>query len=255
MGGKYVLIKAVAQAMPIFKMSMFKIPLGLCKELEALCSGFWWGTKDGKRKIRWVSWKKACAPKINGGLGFKDLAVFNQALLAKQVRRLAVRSESLAFRLLKAKYFRKDEFLRASLKPGATHVWSIIIWRRELLVKEIRWKGRLSMFKGLGCYEILSGLAKCLKMRSWRLYACCVELDTCNVVSKVSSILLDVGETEFVVNDIKALFKEVEVQKCQTIPRNGNRVAHNLASLALASKEVFVWHAVCLSVIVPFLLL
>ncbi|KAK3217672.1 hypothetical protein Dsin_011642 [Dipteronia sinensis] len=99
-------------------------------------------------------------------------------------------------------------------------------------------------------------------LREWLLMAkrlnlkiSCVEFDACNVVSKVSSVILDVGETEFVVNDIKTLFKEVEVQKCQTISRNGNRAAHNLASLALASNEVFVWHDVCLSVIFPLLLL
>ncbi|KAK3218418.1 hypothetical protein Dsin_012388 [Dipteronia sinensis] len=131
---------SVAQAVPTFTMSLFQIPLGLCKELGALCSGFWWGTKRGKRKISWVSWEKACIPKINGGLGFKDLAVFNQALLAKQAWRLAVGSESLAFRLLKAKYFRKDDFLWAKLKPRASHVWRSIIWGRVLLQKGLRWK-------------------------------------------------------------------------------------------------------------------
>ncbi|KAK3187738.1 hypothetical protein Dsin_027299 [Dipteronia sinensis] len=88
-----------------------------------------------------------------------------------------------------------------------------------------------------------------------KLKISCVELDACNVVSKVSSALIDKGETESLVSDIKALLKEVEVQKCQSISRNENMVAHNLASLALATKEVFEWHNVCLSVIFPLLLL
>ncbi|KAK3218417.1 hypothetical protein Dsin_012387 [Dipteronia sinensis] len=82
-------------------------------------------------------------------------------------------------------------------------------------------------------------LAKQLKLK-----LSCVELDACNVVSKVSSDFIDVGESEFLVSDIKALFKEVRVHNCQSISKNGNRVAHNLASLALASNEVFEWHDV-----------
>ena len=61
-----------------------------------------------------------------------------------------------------------------------------------------------------------------------QLKIACVEVDACNVVSKVSSNVLDVGETEFIISDIKALFKEVEVPKCQSISKSGNRVAHML---------------------------
>ena len=48
-GGKEVLIKAVAQAVPTFAMSVFKIPLGLCEEIQKEVAKFWWGS-DGKKK-------------------------------------------------------------------------------------------------------------------------------------------------------------------------------------------------------------
>ncbi|KAH9698518.1 reverse transcriptase domain-containing protein [Citrus sinensis] len=40
-GGKKVLIKAVAQAVPTFAMSVFKIPLGLCEEIQKEVAKFW----------------------------------------------------------------------------------------------------------------------------------------------------------------------------------------------------------------------
>ena len=44
-----MLIKTVAQAVPTFAMSVFKISLELCEEIQKKVTKFWWGT-DGKKK-------------------------------------------------------------------------------------------------------------------------------------------------------------------------------------------------------------
>ena len=43
--GKEVLIKVVAQVIPTYAMSCFKIPDSLCDELTSLIHNFWWGQK------------------------------------------------------------------------------------------------------------------------------------------------------------------------------------------------------------------
>lgn len=40
-GGKEVLIKVVAQAVPTFAMSVFKLPMGLCNDTQKVVAGFW----------------------------------------------------------------------------------------------------------------------------------------------------------------------------------------------------------------------
>lgn len=74
-GGKEVLIKAVAQAVPTYSMSCFKLPRGLCLHLESLMRKFWWGSKAGARKPAWVSWEIMTRAKFDGGLGFRDGAI------------------------------------------------------------------------------------------------------------------------------------------------------------------------------------
>ena len=64
MGGKEVLIKALAQATPTYTMSCFLLPKGLCEEIEGMIREFWWGQRKQESKIGWVSWEKLCRSKF-----------------------------------------------------------------------------------------------------------------------------------------------------------------------------------------------
>ena len=69
---KEVMIKAVVQAIPMYSMSVFKLPRGLCKDIEAMIRKFWRGQGDVK-KIYWVKWNTLCSSKSVGGMGFRDI--------------------------------------------------------------------------------------------------------------------------------------------------------------------------------------
>ena len=125
-------------------MSCFLLPKTFCNTLHQMCARFWWGSKDGERKIHWMSWEKLCCPKEEGGMGFRDLYAHNLALLSKQGWRLVKYPNSLVSRLLKAKYFPNSDFWNAPSSPSASACWKGIFEARELLCNGVRWRiGRI----------------------------------------------------------------------------------------------------------------
>ena len=134
-----ILLKVVVQAIPTFAMSCFKLPGGLCDEIEALIRKFFWGQKGEQRKIHWKKWEVLCKPKSEGGMGFKDLRKFNDAMLAKQVWRLLKDQNSLFFRVFKAKYFPRGSIFEAQV-AGGSYAWQSILKARRVISKGMRWR-------------------------------------------------------------------------------------------------------------------
>lgn len=99
-GGKEVLLKSTAAAITVYAMSTFKLPKTLIRNISSLMANFWWGSDIGLRKTHWIAWDLLCLPKHLGGMGFKDLESFNQALLDKQGWRLINQPDSLMVRFL-----------------------------------------------------------------------------------------------------------------------------------------------------------
>ncbi|XP_075675045.1 uncharacterized protein LOC142644284 [Castanea sativa] len=136
---KEVLIKAVAQAVPSYTMSCFKLPNTLCDELIGMVRPFWWGQVKDEKKLAWMSWKKMCLLKEKKGMGFRDLKMFNLALLAKQGWRLQTNSSSLFNHVYKAKYFTRCNFIKVNLGSQPSFVWRSLWATQEVVKRGIRW--------------------------------------------------------------------------------------------------------------------
>lgn len=138
--GKEVLLKSVVQSIPTYVISCFELPKQLCHDIHQFMARFWWGAKGGERKIHWVAWEKLCIPKMEGGLGFKNLPSFNLSLLAKQGWRLLMNPDSLIARFFKARYFPNDSFMDAPFRSGMSYIWRSILAGREVLSKGLRYQ-------------------------------------------------------------------------------------------------------------------
>jgi len=138
--GKEILVKAVAQAIPTYAMSCFDLTKGLCDELSTIIGRYWWSQQDKVNKIHWLSWEKLTRSKKMGGLGFRDLHLFNMAMLARQAWRLLTSPDTLCGQVLKAKYFPNTTILQCTAREGISYSWRSILQGLQLLKQGLIWR-------------------------------------------------------------------------------------------------------------------
>nr|GEU56509.1 RNA-directed DNA polymerase, eukaryota [Tanacetum cinerariifolium] len=65
-GGRLTLFKAVLRSMPIYHMSIFKVPISILQHMESIRCHFFNGSDLNSKKSTWVSWNKVLASKEKG---------------------------------------------------------------------------------------------------------------------------------------------------------------------------------------------
>lgn len=75
-----------------------------------------------------------------GGMGFQNLKLFNQALLAGQAWRLIQFSESLCARLLKARYYPNGDIIDMVFPSEGSPTWKAVEYGLDLVKKGIAWR-------------------------------------------------------------------------------------------------------------------
>ena len=90
--------------------------------------------------MRWLPWNTLCKSKANGGIKFRELGSFNEALLAKQIWRLLHNPSSLFYKVFKSKYFPRCSILEAQLSSTSSYAWKSIMSARDLIKKGSIWR-------------------------------------------------------------------------------------------------------------------
>lgn len=71
------------------------LPKGILNKIQSLLSHFLWsGKASGPCQFK-VAWKTCCRSKEGGGLGFKDLHIWNQSAIVFQIWRIISKDDSL----------------------------------------------------------------------------------------------------------------------------------------------------------------
>jgi hypothetical protein len=122
--GRATLIKSVAQSTPLYCMSSFKFPKGLCDELDSIVRKFWWNPhKNGNRLCTPVAWLELCKPLLEGVLGFRTFESFNEAMIAKLAWWVLSNRDSFCVTVLRAKYKVGNKWLNTRLAKSASFTW------------------------------------------------------------------------------------------------------------------------------------
>lgn len=124
-GGRLTLIKSTLSNLPIYYMSLFKMPAKVANKIEKIQRQFLWGDSDNKRRLHLVNWEKIRRHKKHGGLGIKRLLEHNSALLAKWWWRFNKEKEALWVKVVTRKYeLDEDSWLpKVPARGKVSNIW------------------------------------------------------------------------------------------------------------------------------------
>ncbi|CAL5404505.1 unnamed protein product [Camellia sinensis] len=127
--GRLTLIKSTLSSLPVYFLSLFKMPEGVAKEFEKIEAAFLWGSNDLKRKVHLVKWGKVTKSLNQGGLGIRRIRDMNACLLLKWWWKFGTQVNFLWRRAICSKYNIDEASWHPPLKPSYKHsrVWKDIL--------------------------------------------------------------------------------------------------------------------------------
>ncbi|RVW93100.1 putative ribonuclease H protein [Vitis vinifera] len=133
-GGRITLIKSTLASMPLYQLSLFRMPKIVARRLEKLKRDFLWGGGNMERKAHLVNWEMVWVGKEKGGFGLRKLVPSNKALLGKWVWRFARAKDELWKQVLTAEYGQEEFGWRTKKANGA---FGVGVWKE--ILKESDW--------------------------------------------------------------------------------------------------------------------
>jgi hypothetical protein len=130
------LIKSVANATPVYTMSLFLPPKAIWLDINSSLRKFWWVyPQEKKHCLSLLGWNKIYSPRCFGGLGLRQMEFLNKALLAKLGWSILNNADSLWIQSLMAKYLRYTYLLSVSIKPSDSWLWNDILKNRDIITR------------------------------------------------------------------------------------------------------------------------
>ncbi|XP_028099375.1 uncharacterized protein LOC114298914 [Camellia sinensis] len=102
--GRLTLIKSTLSSLPVYFLSLFKMPESVAREFEKIETAFLWGSNDLKRKVHLVKWGEVTKSFDQGGLGIRRIRDVNACLLLKWWWKFETQVNSLWRRAICNKY-------------------------------------------------------------------------------------------------------------------------------------------------------
>uniref|UniRef100_A0A8R7UQZ0 Reverse transcriptase domain-containing protein n=1 Tax=Triticum urartu TaxID=4572 RepID=A0A8R7UQZ0_TRIUA len=133
---RLTLINSVFASIPVYYMSNILFSRKLIAKLTSIIRNFWWtGIKEdpSKKALCLRAWKDICTPKVEGGLGIKNIQAVNRGLILSAAWRIAEEPQSFLSQVLKSKYFPDTSIWRAKNNIPKSGFWASILKVKHIL--------------------------------------------------------------------------------------------------------------------------
>ncbi|KAJ8419248.1 hypothetical protein Cgig2_009795 [Carnegiea gigantea] len=140
---KTVLINSVLMGVFNFWAKIFIIPKGVIKELERLCRNYLWGADDVYKRIPYI----LARLRKNGGLGIRNMEVWNKACIAKLVWAVAKKKDLLWVKWYWGKLFEVKEEVKWGCSPLQRWKWNGNLEREYNIQAGYKWYLNIDLVK------------------------------------------------------------------------------------------------------------
>ncbi|KAF3774017.1 putative ribonuclease H protein [Nymphaea thermarum] len=138
--GRLSLIKHVLSLVPSYWSLVVKIAASTCKHLNKMAADFLWGDMADCKRYHRMKWSTLCLPKLEGGVGQRDIKETNMANMAFLVYRVSQETSPWAS-LVKGHYCEWKGLLDSSIRgKRASIAWhrALQSWRK--IKEQVAWK-------------------------------------------------------------------------------------------------------------------
>jgi hypothetical protein len=155
LGGRLILTKSVLQSLPVYWLSLVKIPSSILHRIQQLIANFIWRGARKSSGFHLANWQNIARPKDNGGWGIQNLYWFAQSLSAKSCWR-GLFGKGLWNLVLKKKYLKGIDLTSWLHKeeykfPVASIIWKNFMGSLPIIKRWLAWS--------IGCgKQIMIGL-------------------------------------------------------------------------------------------------
>ncbi|GJS59063.1 RNA-directed DNA polymerase, eukaryota, reverse transcriptase zinc-binding domain protein [Tanacetum coccineum] len=135
--GRLQLISSVLSSIHVYWASVFMLPKMIINDINRLLKGFLWCQGDLTKGKAKVAWENVCLPKHQGGLGLKNLNIWNEVLMSKHLWNLASCKDSLWVQWVNVVKLKGRSIWEVNVESNSSCGWKQILSLRDKMRSHI----------------------------------------------------------------------------------------------------------------------
>ncbi|KAL2904355.1 hypothetical protein RDABS01_003065 [Bienertia sinuspersici] len=108
--GRLQLVNSMLMSICTYWMQIMVLPTAVLKEINSICRKFLWEGHLHGSKPGYVNWETACKHKTKGGLGIRDLYLWNMLAVGKLVWQIEEKKDSLWVKWVHSIYIKGQDW-------------------------------------------------------------------------------------------------------------------------------------------------
>ncbi|XP_056695598.1 uncharacterized protein [Spinacia oleracea] len=125
------LVNSVLLSLYMYWTQIYVLPKSVLQDIVKICRAFLWSGHAYSSKPSSIAWERICCDKQSGGLGFRDVLLWNIASIGKYVWALATKQDNVWIKWVTSVYLKDGEWW--DYQPNNTASW---YWKQVCSTKE-----------------------------------------------------------------------------------------------------------------------